>query len=209
MHPVVHEPFSDTGQEQTAHRLGMWAFLASEILLFAGLITLYAAYRVEGAEGFREASGHLYQSIGIGNTVVLLASSFAMARAVRAAHAGRRGRAAVLMLVTAGLGMVFLGVKGVEYWLDAKDGILPLAGLELSEFVHPEGADRLFTMYLAMTGVHALHLLTGVGVVVSAAVLVWRGKVRVGPTSPVEAIGLYWHFVDIVWVFLLPLLYFA
>lgn len=199
--------FADEDQQREAWRLGVWAFLASETLVFAGLFTLYAAYRSGHTAAFVEASRRLYQSIGLINTCVLLLSSFAMARAMRWAHAERGQRAFWLLAAAGGLGVAFVVLKVTEYVLDAREGILPGVHFDASMFDRPDGARLFLTLYFVITVLHALHLLAGIAVVGVSAIALRRGRLALGDLSPLEPVALYWHFVDAVWVLILPLLY--
>jgi cytochrome c oxidase subunit 3 len=204
----VGEQYETAEQQGEANRLGMWLFIASEILLFGGLFTGYTAYRLTRDDGFAEASGHLYAWIGIVNTVVLLLSSLTMALAVNAVHARLRRASAWLLAMTAALGLGFLALKGVEYALDYRESVVPVLNFDASKFDHPAGARLFFTFYYIMTGLHATHLIVAVALVAISAVRAARGTLTLGPTGATEPLGLYWHLVDIIWVFLLPLLYF-
>jgi cytochrome c oxidase subunit III len=189
-----------------APALGMWTFLATEVLFFGGLFAAYTIYRVSFPDAFAKASHHLYFWIGAANTLVLLLSSFSMAMAVHAAAAEDHRGTARLLLITAALGLGFLVLKGVEYSLDAHDGLVPGAHFR-PDWPASRQAEMFFVLYFLTTGLHAIHLVVGVSLVVAAAVAIrFRWPLRHVATK-VEMLGLYWHFVDIVWVFLFPLLY--
>lgn len=207
MHPVIASHFVSVEQQRDTHRLGMWAFLASEVLLFGGLFTGYTAYRSLHGEGFVEGSEHLYQSIGLANTAVLLISSLTMALGVHAAREGRRQLTVWLLSATATLGLAFLALKVGEYILDYRESIVPGVRFDESAFEDVQGARLFFLLYFIMTGLHAVHLLAAVSVVSVSAVLVRFERLHLGPTTLLEPIGLYWHLVDLIWVFLLPMLY--
>jgi cytochrome c oxidase subunit 3 len=185
----------------------MWVFLATEVLLFGGIITAFLATRVFYPHDFEQAAGRLNVLIGGLNTVVLLASSLAMALAVHAAQTGNRRTMLVCLGVTALLGLTFLGLKGYEYDTDWRDGTVPR-----TDRFDPRGGSpyrlMLFMMfYFILTGLHAVHLSIGIGVVGWLISRTARGDLpRVGATVT-EVVGLYWHLVDVVWIFLLPLLY--
>lgn len=204
--PVAHQ-FDDRDQQREAVSLGMWTFLATEILFFGGLFTSYIVYRTKYPEAFAEASHHLYMSIGTVNTAVLLTSSLTMALAVQAAGQLKRRKLLVLLLATALLGSLFLGLKGLEYWLDYREHIVPGSAFQWHGQVDARQAQLFFVIYFIMTGLHAVHMIIGVAVVVAVAALAYRTKVLPGQRNRIEMVGLYWHFVDLVWVFLFPLFY--
>ena len=213
---VAHH-FRDMSQQHEAGMLGMWMFLGTEVLFFGGILTAFTVYRWKYPEAFTHGSMLLYYSIGTANTVVLLCSSLTMAMAVRAAKLGQSRRVLQAFLAaTFALGLAFLVVKGVEYTLDYREHLIP--NLDF----HPktgEGADEwppsldlnhgqiFFSFYFVLTAIHGVHMLIGLALVVILIVLAGRGRYGPAHYTPVEAMGLYWHFVDIVWVFLYPLLY--
>ncbi len=208
---IAHH-FVSAEQQQRAVRLGMWTFLAGEVLLFSGLFTAYTIYRVLHPAAFAEASQHLYASIGITNTVVLLISSCTMALAVHTAEKRRLGATVGLLVTTATLGALFLALKAVEYGLDYREELVPNltpGGFSILRFEHPRESEMFFVLYFIMTGLHAVHLTVGVALVFGAAALVRMRRLELGEPSPLEPLALYWHLVDVIWVFLLPLLYFA
>ena len=184
---VAHQ-FDDAEQQRGAAELGMWIFLATEVLFFGGMFTAFTAYRWLYPAAFAHASRHLDVPLGGTNTVVLIGSSLTLALAVHAAREGRRRTLLVCLALTMLLGAVFLGIKAIEWGHKWEDGLVP--GLRFT-----------------LTGVHALHLLIGIGVVGVILALAWRGRYTAEYHNPVEVTGLYWHFVDIVWIFLLPMLY--
>jgi cytochrome c oxidase subunit 3 len=204
---VAHQ-FDDIQQQHESSYLGMWIFLATEVMFLGGLFAAYSVYRYVYAGAFGEASQHLYAALGAINTGVLLCSSLTMALAVRASQYGKRGQLLGLLILTMLLGMAFLGVKGTEYYLEYQERLVPLKGFQFSfAGVDPRKAQMFFNFYFAMTGLHALHLIIAIGWVGVIAVLAWRGRFSEVYHTPVEIAGLFWHFVDIVWVFLFPLLY--
>jgi cytochrome c oxidase subunit III len=207
-HAVVAHQFDNAQQQHESSYLGMWVFLATEVLFLGGLFASYSVYRYAYADGFREASQHLYAWLGAINTAVLLCSSLTMALAVNAAKRGQRRALIGFMLLTMLLGLVFLGIKATEYYLDYQENLVPLTGFTF-RFEGPNaGKARLFfNFYFALTGLHALHLIIGIGLVGVMVVLAWRNRFSAEYNTPVEIAGLFWHFVDIVWVFLFPLLY--
>ncbi|HNP71356.1 MAG TPA: cytochrome c oxidase subunit 3 [Kouleothrix sp.] len=205
---LVAHHFDDAEQQHMSSYLGMWIFLATEVMFLGGLFAAFAVYRYSYAEAFREASRHLYASLGALNTAVLLCSSLTMALAVRAAALGRRGWLVGLLAATMLLGLGFLGIKATEYYLDFQEHLVPLRGFGFAyEGADPRRAQLFFDFYFAMTGLHALHMLIAIGWVGVVALLAWRGRFSAAYSTPVEVAGLFWHFVDIVWVFLFPVLY--
>ncbi len=205
---ILAEQFDDLEQQHEAAKLGMWIFLATEVLFFGGLFLAYTVYRYLSPEAFAAASRHTEVILGGANTAILLFSSTLMALAVRAAQLGRRGHLIWLLLATAFLGMVFMGVKGLEYHKDFTEHLVPGADFQWHE-ANPGAAEMFFWLYFAMTGLHAIHVIVGIILMLVLAVFAWRRRFAGGNYMPVEIAGLYWHFVDIVWVFLFPLLYLA
>jgi cytochrome c oxidase subunit 3 len=183
----------------------MWIFLVTELMFFGGMFTAYVAYRALFPGAFGHASAHLDVRLGTLNTAVLIGSSLTMALAVRAAQLGSRAVTRWLGL-TAALGATFLGVKAWEYAHKLHEGLLPGPHFHYAGADAPQ-AELFFSIYFAMTGIHALHMVIGLGLLAWLAVQARRG--RFGPAwfTPVEMSGLYWHFVDVVWIFLFPLLY--
>jgi cytochrome c oxidase subunit 3 len=203
----VAESFESLEKQAHAVRLGMWVFLASEMLFFAGLFALYAAYRTEHPGGFADGVVHNTVVHGSINTAVLLTSSYTVALAVHELRRGRPRRAVGLLAVTLALGAGFLCIKAAEYAHHFAEGIYP-AGHGRFFDVHPDaGTKMFFTLYFCMTGLHALHVF--VGMLVLAVMLVRIARRRVTPLAshPLVAGALYWHFVDLVWIFLWPLFY--
>lgn len=199
-------PYVDRTQRSVAQHLGIWTFLATEILFFGGMFACYAVYRASYPDAFADASRRLDFVIGTTNTVVLLASSLAMALADNAAKAGRRGRLRACLVITAVLGVLFLGFKAYEYHQKFVEHLVP--GFDF----HPEGGaapsmQLFFVLYFALTGLHAIHLLIGLGLMTWLLVRTRASRLTEAMVAPVEITGLYWHFVDCIWVFLYPLLY--
>jgi cytochrome c oxidase subunit 3 len=206
--PHVAMQFDDAEQQRISATLGMWVFLATEVLFFGGLFAGYTVYRSRFPAIWGEASRHLDILLGTVNTVVLLASSLTMALAVDAASAGRRNAIRWFLVATVVLGSVFLGIKGYEYFHKWEEALVPGAAFQWKGDPSQAGpAELFFSFYFVMTGIHALHMVAGIGML---AVLWWQateGRFSAEYSTPVENVGLYWHFVDIVWVFLFPLLY--
>ena len=207
-HPKLQHHFDDMEQQAEASTLGMWVFLVTEILFFGGLFMAYIVYRAAQPEAFQEASAHLDIFWGGLNTAVLIFSSLTMALAVRAAQTGLSRTVQVGWLVaTMALGAVFLGVKVIEYAEKFEKRIVPGPNFDTTAWTHPSGVEQFYSLYFVMTGLHALHMIIGIGIMTVIAVMAWRRQFDARYYTPVEVSGLYWHFVDIVWIFLFPLLY--
>lgn len=204
--PELKHHFDDMEQQREAATLGMWVFLATEVLFFGGLFCSYMLYRVWYPETFGAASRTLDITLGTINTMVLLGSSLTMALAVRAAATDQRRLLMLFLVCTMALGAVFLGIKGVEYYQKFEEHHIPGWGFHF-EGAAPERANLFFSLYFAMTGLHALHMVIGMGLMAVILVMAWLRKFSARWFTPVEVSGLYWHFVDIIWIFLFPLLY--
>jgi cytochrome c oxidase subunit 3 len=208
---ALHQQFEDIGQQRDAGNFGMWVFLATEIVFFGGVFTAYIVYRSLYYPGFAAGSHGLEVNLGAGMTFVLLASSFTMAMAVHAARHGKRRMLLGFLSATIILGIAFLGMKFTEYFHKWHEQMVP--GLNFHPAVEslrgaPEHAVELFLcFYFFMTGLHALHMIIGIGLLSVMAILAWRGKLTAENYNRVEVSGLYWHFVDIIWIYLFPLLY--
>ena len=202
---VAHQ-FDDDIQQYEASTLGMWAFLITEVMFFGGLFAGFFVYILGHAEAFAEGSKHLDLTLGTVNTIVLLGSSLTMALAVRSAQQGQRSGQMLFLILTMALGVVFLGIKSVEYAHKFEQHLVPGRSF-LMEGSDTQSAQLFFSFYFAMTGVHALHMVVGVGLLLWLLGNAWRGKYTETYFTPVEVCGLYWHFVDIVWIFLFPTLY--
>lgn len=187
--------------------MGMWIFLATEVMLFGGLFCGYTVYRVLHPRAFAEASTHLYTWIGGTNTAVLLLSSFTMAMGVRSAKLLSRRATIIFLSITVLLGLTFLGLKGLEYTLDWHDRIVPGRFFDPHGNPNPGQAEMFMIFYFIMTGLHTVHMLAAIGVMGTIAFAAARVDHMDKVKNAVEIGGLYWHFVDIVWIFLLPLLY--
>ncbi len=198
--------FENPRQQYEASALGMWLFLATEILFFGGLFAGYTVYRTLYPEAFKLASLHLDVLWGAVNTIVLITSSLTMVLAVDAAKRSLRGRTVISLLATAVLGAVFMAIKAFEYSEKFRHHLVPGRHFLFPEYQGP-GTQLFFSFYFVMTGIHALHLIIGIVLVLVVALMAARGKFSAQYNTPVDMTGLYWHFVDIIWVFLLPLLY--
>jgi cytochrome c oxidase subunit 3 len=198
--------FEDLPKQTHAARLGMWGFLASEVLFFGALFTLFAAYNAEYGAAFRQAARHTDLLLGSLNTAVLITASFLVALAVASVRAERPSRATWLLLAAAALGVLFLVLKGVEYAHHFRDGIYPGAYYHFAA-LPGDGAKIFFTLYYFMTGLHAVHVIVGVVLLCALAWMTHRGRFTAEWHTPLELGGLYWHLVDVVWIFLWPIFY--
>ena len=236
-HPALQHHFDTMAQQKEAAVIGMWVFLLTEILFFGGLFVAYMIYRVWYFDAFAEASRSLSLFWGGLNTAVLIGSSLTMAMAVRGAQTNKRRATVNWLILTMLLGSVFLGVKVIEYADKFEHNHVPgpsfvwahqeAPGAEGAAVEHEaapaagEGHRQLhltpdqlqrttqiyFSLYFTMTGLHALHMIIGIGIMCVITWMAWKGKFDEEYYTPVEMAGLYWHFVDIVWIFLFPLLY--
>jgi cytochrome c oxidase subunit 3 len=209
-HPFLQHHFEDLGQQHEASTLGMWMFLATEILFFGGIFCAYTIYRIMYYEAFRAGAHHQNWIVGTANTAVLIGSSLTMALAVWAAQMNRRKLTVLMLTLTLILGLTFIGVKAYEYSQHIHEGLFPGTLFTYVDEEHPEltkGVELFMTFYFGMTGLHALHMVIGAGLLIWMIFRARRGDFGPEYYSPVEIMGLYWHFVDIVWIFLFPLLY--
>jgi len=206
-HPRLQHHFDNLEQQFEASALGMWLFLVTEILFFGGLFTAYMIYRLAYPEAFAEASQELDVVLGGINTAVLIGSSLTMALAVWSAQLGKRSGQLLFLGLTIGLGLVFLGIKAVEYSHKFEHHLVPGPNFLFESARDPQHAQLFFSLYFVMTGLHALHMVVGIGLMAVLSVMAFKGRFTKAYHTPVEVSGLYWHFVDIVWIFLFPLLY--
>jgi cytochrome c oxidase subunit III len=205
-HPALQHHFQDLDQQHEASTLGMWLFLVTEVMFFGGLILAYTLYRIWYPTAWALGSEELNIYLGGFNTIVLIGSSLTMALAVRAAQTGAQRATVGWLLLTMALGLTFLVVKFFEYREKFETGHVPGANFR---FEGPESphVQIFFSLYFALTGVHALHMIIGVGLMTVLTIMAYRKRFSSEWYTPVELGGLYWHFVDIVWIFLFPLLY--
>ncbi len=199
-------------QQREAGSIGMWVFLVTEIMFFGGLFLAYLLYRYKFPGGFVAGSNHLDWKLGAINTVVLICSSLTMALAVYSTQVGRPRRTQIIfLLLTMALGATFLVIKGFEYAEKFRDHLFPSTGFRWEGHLPPgvstQSVQMFYWIYFAMTGLHALHMIIGLGIMTYLVIGAWRGRFTPEYHAPVEISGLYWHFVDIVWIFLFPLLY--
>jgi cytochrome c oxidase subunit 3 len=203
---AVHVQYESLERQHATARLGMWVFLGSEALLFAGLLALYAAYRFAYPAEFHAASAHANLVIGTVNTYVLITSSLTMALAIHATRSGHRRRTVALLTATIALGLAFDVLKTLEYAGHLAEGIAPGTYYAFGE-LPAHGVVLYVTLYYLLTGLHALHVTGGLCVLVWLAVRAQRGHFTPQSHIALELGGLYWHLVDLVWIFLWPLLY--
>lgn len=184
---------------------GMWVFLATELMFFGVLFGSYIVLRTLYPQGFAEASRHTYVLLGTLNTAILLTSSLTMAMAVNANQNGARRATMNYLITTLELGLIFMVIKFLEYFYDYSEQLVPGIHFAYSG-IHAHAVELFFYLYFVMTGFHALHLLIGI---VLLAVLVWliRQRPMAENASMIEVGGLYWHLIDLIWIFLYPMLY--
>lgn len=202
----VDHHYENWEQQHTSHLLGMWIFLATELMFFGGLFLAYLIFRSIYPASFAAAAEHQNVLAGSINTFVLILSSFMMVLAVRGAQLGKRSSLVFFMLATAFLGAIFLGIKAFEYWQHINEGLAPGMNYDLSR---PDAAGEglFFWLYFVMTGLHAVHMIIGIGLVLIVAFRGLRGSFLRERYTRVEQMGLYWHFVDLIWLYLFGLFY--
>ncbi len=221
---ILEVQFDDLEQQHQTSMLGMWLFLATEVMFFGGLITAYVVYRSTSIREFELASRHMAVWIGFINTVVLLTSSLTMALAVRAAQLRDHRWLLIYLGLTMAFGAAFLGFKAVEYTEEFHEHLVPGWYFRVHEHdvhafeeaardpdprnhLNPGRYEMFFVLYFFMTGLHAIHLIIGIVLVGIMAYLSYHRWFSGGGATQIEVTGLYWHFIDIVWVFLYPMLY--
>ncbi len=208
-HPALQHHFDTLEQQKESSSLGMWMFLVTEVLFFGGLFTTYVLYRLRFPGVFAEASHHLNVPMGALNTGVLICSSLTMALAIYAAQVNKKKQIVPWLVATIVLGATFLVVKAFEYKEKFDHHLVPGPHFDLTQFnpMHARPAEMFFSLYFVMTGIHALHMIIGIGLLSWLVVQSRKGRFDSAYYNPLEMSGLYWHFVDIVWIFLFPLLY--
>jgi cytochrome c oxidase subunit III len=222
-HPAhLRHHFESVEQQREASSFGMWLFLLTEIMFFGGLFTAYLIYRNWYYPAFVAGSHQLSIVLGATNTAVLICSSFTMAMGVYSAEMRNRKGLITYLILTIVLGLAFLGIKAVEYHEKWEKHHVPGLNFSVNDFTHvnpgypddpalpldmAEKTQVYFSLYFAMTGMHALHMIVGVSILLILLVQAWGGMYTDGHMTTIENFGLYWHFVDIVWIFLFPLLY--
>ncbi len=205
-HPQLQHHFDTMQQQKEASTFGMWLFLLTEVLFFGGIFFAYMLYRMWYFDAFAEASRDLDLMLGGFNTVVLIGSSLTMAFAVRSAQTGSSRGTVRWLILTMILGAVFLGVKVVEYSHKFEVGHVPGPNFHSTS---PWAAQEqiFYSLYFTMTGLHAVHMIVGIVILAIITRMAAQGKFNESYHTPVEMTGLYWHFVDLVWIYLFPLLY--
>jgi cytochrome c oxidase subunit III len=220
-HEVVAHHFENAEQQYESSTLGMWIFLVTEVMFFGGLFGAYGVYRANFPGEFIAGSKMMDIRLGAFNTVMLIASSLTMALAVRSGQLGLRKKVVSWLVATMFFGSIFLGVKAFEYHNKWEEHLVPgpnfhfnleeakELGKEDPAFPATVGpqVQILFSLYFAMTGMHAVHMIIGIGVLLWLTRQAAKGSYSAAYYTPIEVCGLYWHFVDIVWIFLFPLLY--
>ena len=201
---ALQEQFEEMPQQKEAATLGMWAFLATEVLFFGAMFISYIVYRTSYPRAFAEASHHTIVLYGTINTAILLTSSFTMALAVQSARENNLKSLFRFLTITIAFALAFLVVKGLEYRADVREHLWP--GPHFRTDLPPQ-AQIFWVLYWIMTGVHAVHVTVGVGLLSTMAWMTSQRKFSDAYYTPIEMSGLYWHFVDIIWIFLYPLLY--
>ncbi len=202
----LREQYETPDQQRETASIGMWIFLVTEIMLFGGLFTAYTVYRFSNPQAFDIASAHMEIVLGAVNTAVLLCSSFTMALAVHSAQLGRQRAVALLLLATMVIGVIFLGIKFTEYYLHYQDHKAPGFWFEYAG-PYTAKVQMFFVFYFVMTGLHAVHMTIGLGIL---SVLLFRtilGSFSAEYYTPIEMGGLYWHFINVVWIFLYAIFY--
>lgn len=194
--------FTTEAQQQRAATFGMWVFLATELMFFGPLFLGYGYGRLHLSDAFAAGSRETDIALGTVNTAILLASSFFVANAVDALERGAARFATIMLHAAIALGIAFLAIKGIEYSSDWQEHLIPGP-----ESALPEGEQFFFLIYFAMTGLHAMHLVVGIAVLLAFAATLGRITDPVSQSSRLRVAGLYWHFVDAIWIFLYPILY--
>ena len=205
--PAVRHHFATAEQQKDTATIGMWTFLVTEIMFFGGLFLAYFVYRQAYPAAFASASSKTNLAIGAFNTTVLICSSLTMALGVHYASVGKKKLLILFLFLTLLAGGAFLGVKAFEYhdkWVHHE---VPGAHFDCEGCADPGHATLFFALYFGMTGLHASHMIVGFVILVILIVQASKGRYTPEWYTPVEMFGLYWHFVDIVWIFLFPLLY--
>lgn len=204
---VVAHYFRDLEQQREVNTLGMWIFLITEVMLFGGIFLAYAVYFYVYPEEFTAASQELDVLLSTVNTFILLGSSLTMALAVRSAQLSAHDKLTLFLVLTIVLGGLFLGIKGFEYYEKYEKHLIPVAGFQFEPVEYMHQARLFFGLYFATTGLHAVHMIAGIGVLIFFTLRARKGHYGAHNYEQVENLGLYWHFVDVAWVFIFPLYY--
>jgi cytochrome c oxidase subunit 3 len=205
-HPRQQHHFQDMRTQQHAARLGMWLFLATEILLFGGLFCAYSVYRTLYPQAWHECSKHTFRAFGLVETFDLITSSFTMVLAIHFTRIGKRKLSVFMLLLTIAMGLLFLCLHGYEYYHEYLEGALPGKYFHFEE-VKATGAPMYYAVYFLMTGLHSIHVFIGAVVLAVVAWFTAKGEYDASYDHPLDLAGLYWHLVDLIWIFLFPLLY--
>ena len=204
---ALRHHFETLEQQKESASFGMWIFLATEVMFFGGTFLGYTIYRAMYPEAFASTSQYMNVTLGALNTAILIGSSLTMVLAVHSAQHGKRRELLIFLISTLALGLLFLTIKGFEYhekWLDHH---VPGPNFHYADPRFHQQAQILFFLYFAMTGMHAFHMIIGAALLLTLIVMAYRNRFTAEWYTPVDMIGLYWHFVDIIWIFLFPLLY--
>ena len=204
-HHVPHH-FESAEQAFESSKFGLWVFLVTEILMFGGLFVMYIVLRTLYPDMFHAASHHLNRVMGATNTVVLILSSFTMAMSINRVQHNKQKQAAVFLIITLVCAATFMVVKYFEYSHKIHDGLLPGIHFNNTELTHPK-TPLFFSLYFMMTGLHGSHVLVGMGLIAWCLIKVLQGKLDSEYFTPIELTGLFWHLVDLIWIYLFPLLY--
>ena len=203
---ALRHQFDDVEQQKDASTFGMWIFLATEVLFFGGMFCCYTVYRSKFPVAFGHGSNHLDLILGAVSTAILIISSFTMACGVNSAATGAKNALVGFLSLTILFAAAFLVIEMSEWHMLYKEGLMPGFNFTFKE-IDPAHVQLFFCMYFAMTGLHASHVTIGIGILATMAVRAWRGAFGPDYYTPIEISGLYWHFVDLVWIFLFPLYY--
>jgi len=220
-HQDIHSPallhhFATEEQQRNASSFGMWIFLGTEVMFFGGLFVSYLIYRLWYFGDFGAASKSINATLGATNTAVLICSSLTVVLAIWAAETSRRFLLLAMLALTMMFGLGFLGIKGIEYKDKFDEHHVPGASFSFQnvpipghpdQYANPQHAQIFFALYFIMTGLHALHMVVGLGIFTWLFTMAWKGRFTPDYYTPLEIGGLYWHFVDIIWIYLFPLLY--
>ncbi len=204
---ALREQFDTAEQQKETSALGMWIFLITEIMFFGGMFMMYTVYRNLYPEVWEHASHSLSAVIGAVNTAILLTSSFTMALAVRSSQLGKKKLLITFLSITILFGLGFLGIKGYEWYEKFEMHHVPGPAFHLAGETMQGPAQLFFSLYFCMTGVHAAHMIVGIGILLTLIIRASRGVFSANYWTPIEMAGLYWHFVDVIWIYLFPLLY--